>query len=93
MWRKFVQKKRNYGSTLQDNHGYGNVFSLQRRKTSTFSRELPEKSTRVHPDFTYGNESSLCGKKIVQNERKYRNTFSEIIMDMGKYFPCKWRKN
>jgi hypothetical protein len=26
----------------------------------------------------------------VQKERNKRNTFSEIIMDMGKYFPCKW---
>jgi hypothetical protein len=25
----------------------------------------------------------------VQKERNNRNTFSEIIMDMRKYFPCK----
>jgi hypothetical protein len=28
-----------------------------------------------------------------QKERNNRNTFFEIIVDMGKYFPCKWGKN
>jgi hypothetical protein len=31
-------------------------------------------------------------KNFVQKERKYRNTFSEIIMDKGNFFPCKWGK-
>jgi hypothetical protein len=42
---------------FQDNHGYGNLFSLQMGKTSTFSRDLPEKSTRSHTDFIYGQDS------------------------------------
>jgi hypothetical protein len=49
---------------FQDNHGLGKVFSLQIRKKSTFSRELPEKSTRGHTDFIYGIESSLCGETL-----------------------------
>jgi hypothetical protein len=31
-------------------------------------------------------------KNFVQKERNNRNIFPEIIMDMGKYFPCKWGK-
>jgi hypothetical protein len=46
---------------FQDNHLYGNVFSSQMGKTSTISREFPEKSTRGQTDFIYGIESSLCG--------------------------------
>jgi hypothetical protein len=29
-------------------------------KKSTFSRELPEKSTRVHTDFIFGFEPPTC---------------------------------
>jgi hypothetical protein len=30
---------------------------------------------------------------FVQKESNNRNMFSEIIMDMGTYFPCKWGKH
>jgi hypothetical protein len=42
----------------------GKYFPCEMGKTSTFSRELPEKSTRVHNDFIYGIESSLCGESL-----------------------------
>jgi hypothetical protein len=32
-------------------------------------------------------------RNFVQKVRNNRNTFSEIIMDMGKNFSCKWGKN
>jgi hypothetical protein len=32
-------------------------------------------------------------RNFVQKERNDKNIFSEIIMDMGKYFPCKWGKS
>jgi hypothetical protein len=32
-------------------------------------------------------------RNFVQKEKNNRNMFSEIIMDMGKYFPCKWGKS
>jgi hypothetical protein len=62
-------------------------------KNSTFSRELPEKSTRGHTDFIHGIESSLCGKTLCKRGEIIEFFFSEIMMDLGKYFPCKWGKN
>jgi hypothetical protein len=87
-----VQKERNYRSILQDNHGYGNVFSLQMWQTSTFSRELPEKYTRGHTDFIYGIELSLCGETLCKR-RRIIEAFCKIIMDMGTYFLCKCGKH
>jgi hypothetical protein len=46
-----------------DNHRYVKVLSMQMWKTSTFSRELPEKSTIGHTNFIYG-KSSFCGKTL-----------------------------
>jgi hypothetical protein len=45
-------------------------------KKSTFSKELPEKSTRGHTDFINGIESSLYGESLCKRR--------EII---EKYFP------
>jgi hypothetical protein len=40
----------------------GKYFPCEWRKKVTFSRELPEKSTRGHTDFIFGIESSLFGE-------------------------------
>jgi hypothetical protein len=65
MWRNFVQKERNNRKMFSDRiMGYEKVFSLQMREKLTFSRELPEKSTRAHTDFIYGIKSSLVGKTL-----------------------------
>jgi hypothetical protein len=46
---------------IQDNHGY---FPCKWGKNRFFSRELPEKSARVHTNFIYAIESSLCGETL-----------------------------
>jgi hypothetical protein len=52
------------------------------------SRKIHQRSHR----FYIWNRTVIMWRKFVQKERKNRNTISEIIMDMGKYFPCKWGK-
>jgi hypothetical protein len=70
-----VQKEMNYRSILQDNHGYGNVFALQMWKTSIFSRDLPENSTRGHTDFINEIESSLFGETLCKRRGSIETRF------------------
>jgi hypothetical protein len=51
-------------------------------KKSTFSRQLPEKSTRGHTDFIFGIEPATCVKNSVQNLKNIKNTFFEISTDV-----------
>jgi hypothetical protein len=73
---------------LRDNHGYGKILSLQMWKTPTFSRELPEKSTRGHTDFLYGTEPSLCGKTSCKRREirfpRYSWIWESIFLANGK---------
>jgi hypothetical protein len=56
-------------------------------KTSTSSRQLSEKSTRGYTDFTYGIESSLCGKTLCKKTEIIEIRFiyeKELSMQMRK---------
>jgi hypothetical protein len=48
---------------------------------STFSKELPEKSTRGHTDFIYGIKLSLCEETLCKRIEIIEAVF-KIIMDM-----------
>jgi hypothetical protein len=52
-----VQRKRNNRNTFSEI--IMDMF-LANGEKSTFSRELPEKSTRGHTDFFFGIEPSTC---------------------------------
>jgi hypothetical protein len=63
MWRNFVQKERNnritFSAIIME---MGKYFPCKWGKKSTFSRELPEKSTRGHTDFIFGIEPPTFAK-------------------------------
>jgi hypothetical protein len=61
-------------------------------KKSTFSRELPEKSTRGHTDFIYGIELSLCGKALCKRT-EIIETFFHDNHGYGKVLSLKMGKN
>jgi hypothetical protein len=42
------------------------------KKKSTFSRELPEKSTRGHIDFIFGIEPPTCVETLCKIEKKLK---------------------
>jgi hypothetical protein len=56
-----MQKKRNNRNTFSEI--IMDMF-LANGEKSTFSRELPEKSTRGHTDFIFGIELPTCVKTL-----------------------------
>jgi hypothetical protein len=69
LYGSFERKGHKLLKNSQDSHGYGKVFSLHMGKKSTFSRELPEKSTRGHTDFIHGIESSLRRETLCKRRK------------------------
>jgi hypothetical protein len=66
MWRNFVQKKRNNRNTFFEI--IMDMFLANGEKL-TFSRELPEKSTRGHTDFIFGIEPPICVEPLCKIEK------------------------
>jgi hypothetical protein len=65
------------------------MFSpIARKIQESFQKNPPKVTPILYMELNRQYEEKLCAK-----ERNNRNLFSEIIMDLGKYFPCKWGKN
>jgi hypothetical protein len=83
---------------FRDNHGYGKVISLQMGKKSTFSRDLPEKSTRCHTDFNFGIEpptrvETLCKIKKILKIRIWRYPPMSESRFLTKKFEVMFKKD
>jgi hypothetical protein len=90
MWKNFVQKERNNRKKIYEiMMDMGKYFPCKWEKIDFFkgaSRKIHQGSHR----FYIWNRIVIRWRIFVQKER---NTLYETIMDMGKYFTCKWGKN
>jgi hypothetical protein len=93
MWRNFVPKEINnrnlFSEIIVD---MGKCFHCKWGKTGFFKRASRKIYQRSHQLYIW-NRIVILWRNFVQKERNNRNMFSEIIMDMRKYFSCKSRKN